>query len=74
MKKLRTGDTLIIKSIDRLGRNYEEIQNQWRIIVAAKKRGVRFGRPTKEAPPDFDEIIAKWPETLGKLSRRVLSS
>ena len=116
MKKLRPGDTLIIKSIDRLGRNYEEIQNQWRIITkekkvdivvidmplldtrrdknllgtfisdlvlqllsfisenerttirqrqaegiaAAKKRGVRFGRPTKDAPPDFDELIAKW--------------
>lgn len=116
MKKLRPGDTLIIKSIDRLGRNYEEIQNQWRIITkekkvdivvidmplldtrrdknllgtfisdlvlqllsfisenerttirqrqaegiaAAKKRGVRFGRPTKEAPPDFDELIVKW--------------
>ena len=116
IKRLRPGDTLIIKSIDRLGRNYEEIQNQWRIITkekkvdivvidmplldtrrdknllgtfisdlvlqllsfisenerttirqrqaegiaAAKKRGVRFGRPTKEAPPDFDELIAKW--------------
>ena len=116
MKKLRPSDTLIIKSIDRLGRNYEEIQNQWRIITkekkvdivvidmplldtrrdknllgtfisdlvlqllsfisenerttirqrqaegiaAAKKRGVRFGRPTKEAPPDFDELIVKW--------------
>ena len=116
MKKLRPGDTLIIKSIDRLGRNYEEIQNQWRVITkekkvdivvidmplldtrrdknllgtfisdlvlqllsfisenerttirqrqaegiaAAKKRGVRFGRPTKEAPPDFDELIVKW--------------
>ena len=116
IKRLRPGDTLIIKSIDRLGRNYEEIQNQWRVITkekkvdivvidmplldtrrdknllgtfisdlvlqllsfisenerttirqrqaegiaAAKKRGVRFGRPTKEAPPDFDELIAKW--------------
>ena len=116
MKRLRPGDTLIIKSIDRLGRNYEEIQNQWRIITkekkvdivvidmplldtrrdknllgtfisdlvlqllsfiseneratirqrqaegiaAAKKRGVRFGRPTKEAPPNFDELIVKW--------------
>ena len=28
--------------------------------MAAKKRGVRFGRPTKEAPPDFDELIVKW--------------
>ena len=116
IKRLRTGDTLFIKSIDRLGRNYEEIQNQWRIITkdkgvdmvvidmplldtrinknllgtfisdlvlqllsfisenerttirqrqaegiaAAKKRGVKFGRPTKEAPPEFDEIVARW--------------
>ena len=52
IKRLRPSDTLIIKSIDRLGRNYEEIQNQWRIITegitAAKKRGVRFGRPKKK--------------------------
>ncbi len=37
MKKLREGDILFIKSIDRLGRNYEEIQNQWRIITKEKK-------------------------------------
>ena len=116
MRKLRAGDTLYIKSIDRLGRNYEEIQTQWRIITreknvdivvidmplldtrreknlmgtfisdivlqllsfvaenerinirqrqaegiaAAKKRGVRFGRPTKEMPDHFDEIIRQW--------------
>ena len=35
-KKLRAGDCLVIKSIDRLGRNYEEIQNQWRIITKEK--------------------------------------
>lgn len=35
-------------------------QRQAEGIAAAKKRGVRFGRPTKEAPPDFDELIAKW--------------
>ena len=116
IKRLRPGDTLFIKSIDRLGRNYEEIQNQWRIITkdkgvdmvvidmplldtrnhknllgtfisdlvlqllsfisdnerttirqrqaegiaAAKKRGVRFGRPTKEVPQNFEEVILKW--------------
>ena len=121
IKRLRTGDTLFIKSIDRLGRNYEEIQNQWRIITkdkgvdmvvidmplldtrinknllgtfisdlvlqllsfisenerttirqrqaegiaAAKKRGVKFGRPTKEAPPEFDEIVARWQKKGG---------
>lgn len=31
--KLRTGDMLYILSIDRLGRNYEEIQKQWRILT-----------------------------------------
>lgn len=33
VKKLKTGDLLYILSIDRLGRNYEEIQNQWSIIT-----------------------------------------
>jgi len=33
VKKLQYGDLLYIKSIDRLGRNYEEIQNQWRILT-----------------------------------------
>ena len=33
VKKLKTGDLLYVLSIDRLGRNYEEIQNQWRIIT-----------------------------------------
>ena len=116
MRKLKSGDTLYIKSIDRLGRNDEEIQNQWRIITkekkadivvidmplldtrrdknllgtfisdivlqllsfvaenervnihqrqkegiaAARKRGVRFGRPRKIMPPDFYESIEKW--------------
>lgn len=116
IKKLRPGDTLFIKSIDRLGRNYEEIINQWQKIVkeikadivvldmplldtrhkknllgtlisdivlqllsyvseteranirqrqaegiaAAKKRGVKFGRPIKEMPENFAEIISQW--------------
>ena len=33
MKRLRSGDDLYILSIDRLGRNYEEILEQWRIIT-----------------------------------------
>ena len=32
-KKLRKGSLLYISSIDALGRNYEEIQNQWRILT-----------------------------------------
>lgn len=33
MKQLKPGDVLAIKSIDRLGRNYEEIIEQWRMIT-----------------------------------------
>ena len=36
LRKLRPGDLLYIKSIDRLGRNYEEIQQQWRVITKDK--------------------------------------
>ena len=37
IRKLKPDDLLYIKSIDRLGRNYEEIQNQWRILTKEKK-------------------------------------
>ena len=116
LRKLKKDDLLYIKSIDRLGRNYEEILQQWRYITkdkgidivvldmplldtrrgkdlmgtflsdivlqvlsfvaenertnirqrqaegiaAAKARGVRFGRPEKEIPDDFEEIVAAW--------------
>ena len=116
VRKLKEGDLLYILSIDRLGRNYEEIQNQWRIltkekgidivvidmplldtrqgkdlmetfiadivlqilsfvaqserekikerqeqgIAAAKARGVRFGRPEKEVPEDFAQMVKAW--------------
>ena len=33
IKTLKSGDLLYILSIDRLGRNYEEIQNQWRVLT-----------------------------------------
>ena len=37
IRKMKPGDTLVIKSIDRLGRNYDEILNQWRILTREKK-------------------------------------
>jgi len=116
LRQLTEGDLLYIHSIDRLGRNYEEIQNQWRIltkeigvdicvldmpmldtrcgkdlmgtfiadlvlqilsfvaqkerenirnrqaegIAAAKKRGVRFGRPPLPLPENFEELHLAW--------------
>lgn len=114
MSHLRPNDLLFIQSIDRLGRNYEEILEQWRVltkdkkvdvvvldmplldtrkeknlmgtfisdlvlqilsfvaeserenirsrqaqgIIAAKARGVRFGRPKRELPDNFDFACA----------------
>lgn len=40
MKKLKQGDVVVILSIDRLGRNYDEIQNQWRIITKEKQADI----------------------------------
>jgi DNA invertase Pin-like site-specific DNA recombinase len=110
LRKLKPDDVLVVKSIDRLGRNYAEILEQWRTITkvkkaaivvldmplldtrksrdlmgtliadivlqllsyvaqterenirqrqaegiaAAKARGVKFGRPPKERPSEFE--------------------
>lgn len=115
-KALKSDDLLVIKSIDRLGRNYSEIQEEWRKItkkkgadiivldmplldttkskdllgtfiadlvlqllsfvaenervnirqrqregiIAAQKRGVRFGRPPIEMPDDYEEYYNLW--------------
>jgi len=116
LRKLKKDDLLFIKSIDRLGRNYAEILEQWRIltkekkidivvldmplldtrrgkdlmgtflsdivlqvlsfvaenerssirqrqaegIAAAKARGVRFGRPPKPLPSNFQYFYYQW--------------
>ncbi|MCI9598194.1 MAG: recombinase family protein [Firmicutes bacterium] len=36
IEKLQDGDVLVIHSMDRLGRNYEEILEQWRVLTKAK--------------------------------------
>lgn len=40
LRKLGCGDVLVVKSIDRLGRNYEEILEQWRIITKEKQADI----------------------------------
>lgn len=40
MRKIKPTDTLVIKSIDRLGRNYEEILEQWRFITKEKRAAI----------------------------------
>lgn len=40
LRRLKSGDTLVIKSINRLGRNYEEILEQWRCITKEKQAAI----------------------------------
>ena len=40
MRKLKQGDLIIVHSIDRLGRNYDEILEQWRIITKEKQADI----------------------------------
>lgn len=41
LRRLRPGDLLYVKSIDRLGRNYEEILEQWRVITKEKQADIK---------------------------------
>ena len=57
MKKLRPGDQLCITSIDRLGRNYEEIQEQWRFLTREKKVDILvFDMPLLDTRRDKDLV------------------
>jgi DNA invertase Pin-like site-specific DNA recombinase len=40
IKRLKPGDILVVKSIDRLGRNYEEILEEWRFITKIKQANI----------------------------------
>ena len=40
IRRLKNGDTLVVKSIDRLGRNYNEILRQWQLITKQKQAAI----------------------------------
>ena len=44
LRKLKPNDTLVIKSIDRLGRNYDEVLEQWRLVLDMPLLDTRKGR------------------------------
>ena len=62
LRVLKEGDLLLVKSIDRLGRDYEEIIEQWQRegIDAAQARGVRFGRPGVKISPEVEHTILEY--------------
>ena len=61
-RKIKPGDTLFIKSIDRLGRNYNEILEQWRYLTKERKTAiVVLDMPLLDTRKDKDltgELIA----------------
>ena len=58
LRKLRSGDLLCVVSIDRLGRNYEEILEQWRVLT--KEKHVDILVLDMPLPDNFLENCALW--------------
>jgi len=55
LKRLKPGDQLCVTSIDRLGRNYEEVQRQWRILTRDMKVDILvFDMPLLDTRRDKD--------------------
>mgnify|MGYP000246051963 CR=1 FL=1 len=82
VRKLKKDDTLVVKSIDRLGRNYEEILEQWRIITKEKQAAiVVLDMPLLDTRQNRDltgtliadivlQLLSYGPYLLGKLTNR----
>lgn len=57
---LREGDTVVIKSIDRLGRNYDDIKNEWNNIVNELKCNIKvIDMPILDTTNDNRELMGK---------------
>ena len=58
MRKLKPRDLIVIKSIDRLGRNYEEIIEQWKFITKVKKADILvIDMPLLDTRAKHDSLI-----------------
>ena len=58
---LRKGDIIVIKSIDRLGRNYQEIIDQWRMITQDLGCGIYvIDMPLLNTTGDPEDLISKF--------------
>ena len=62
IKKMKKDDLLYIKSIDRLGRNYEEILEQWRVLTKREEGGyccIRYASVRYQKRKGFDGDVSK---------------
>lgn len=59
--RIKPGDLIYVMSIDRLGRNYKEIQEQWRILTQEKKADVCvLDMPPLPLPENFGKVYDEW--------------
>ena len=83
VRRLREDDVIFVKSIDRLGRNYEEILEQWRFLTKEKKVDIVVldmelldtRRGKRNLPDNFEQVCYQWKsgEILGKEAARLCS-
>ena len=70
---LEEGDVLVVKSIDRLGRNYEEILAEWRVITKERKAAVVvLDMPlldTREKPDGLTSVLIADPRVANRAGR-----
>lgn len=61
LRRLHSGDVVVIKSIDRLGRNYDEIQEQWRIITKVKQADIQvLDMPLLSTTGTHEDLTSKF--------------
>ena len=60
-RKIRGGDLLVVQSVDRLGRNYTEIIEEWRSIVTGKGADIRvLDMPLLDTTNNIDGLIGRF--------------
>ena len=60
VRKLKAGDMLVVQSLDRLGRNYEDILEQWRTLIKVKGVNIRvLNMPLLDTANKANGLIGK---------------
>ena len=60
VRRLKAGDVLVVQSLDRLGRNYEDILEQWRLLIKVKKADIRvLNMPLLDTTNKTNGLIGK---------------
>ena len=65
VERLKKGDTLYIENVDRLGRDYDGILNEWHILTAQKGVIIKvLDTPTLDADQAADDLLSKFTRNI----------